>query len=138
VPPTGETIVRASTSKTSVEVLIKTRARPAPAPSDPKSNVIELPRLSEIERIDIRVNGKPIDVHAGAYLLLTDVHHAEVTVGPKLMVLTLEGGETATSYTVRYEFDSTRLKRRIVASALFGPGKGVLEDSRYYVPVLGP
>ena len=88
-----------------------------------------------IDDIEIIVSGHALIVPIGVFCDMADLHYADLTVGQRTSVLKLEGGDASTSYTEKVYFDQKMVRRKTVAPGEF-PDQ-LLEDTRYYMPVLG-
>lgn len=88
-----------------------------------------------IDDIKIIVSGHPLIVPIGVFCDVADLHYAGLAVGQRTSVLTLEGGDASASYIEKIYFDQKMVKRKTVAPGEF-PDQ-LLEDTRYYMPVLG-
>jgi hypothetical protein len=91
-------------------------------------------KRSRVERIEIMVGGKQIFVPRSVFLELFDLYNAEIRLGPKKVVLALDGGDASESYWVKIEFDAKQVKRRTSGSGML-PGK-VGEETIYHQLVL--
>ena len=88
-----------------------------------------------IDDIEIIVSGHALIVPIGVFCDVADLHYADLAVGQQASVLKLEGGDASTSYTEKVYFDLKMVNRKTVAPGEF-PDQ-LLEDTRYYMPVLG-
>lgn len=88
-----------------------------------------------IDDIEVIVSGHALTVPIGVFCDVADLHYAHLAVGQRTSVLKLEGGDASTSYTEKVYFDQKMIKRKTVAPGEF-PDQ-LLEDTRYYMPVLG-
>jgi hypothetical protein len=135
----GDTLVAAKTDKLIVQVKITTHEMQIGKPSDARPDVIESNctyskyPCSIVDRIDIIVNGKSLDVPRSAFCDLADLTTARINVGKSVSILRLSGGDGAESFIVKIEFDTNQVKRRTLAG---GESGGQLsEDTRYHVVV---
>jgi len=136
----GETLVAATAGNLNVQIIIITHELQIGKPSDGKPSVTQSSctysryPCSIVERIEITVNGNSLFIPRSVFCDLADLNNAEVITGENEAVLTLYGGDASESYMVKIEFDSDKVKRRILSSAIF-PDKP-LQKTIYSAQVL--
>jgi len=132
VAESGEIILVARSSKFDVRVSIRTR------PVEKRAETLIEPggyvERSHVERIDIMVNGKQLWVGRSVYCDLFDLHNAEILMGPKTVVLAVEGGDASESHWAKIEFDTKQVKRRNFGSGMT-PGESA-EVTTYHPSVM--
>jgi hypothetical protein len=132
VADSGETVLRATVGGRTVRALIRTqrkRVKVSPGETDTTA-----PERSLVQRIEIIVNGDRIVVPNSAMYGLVSPLEASLRVASPLSVLTIVGGDTSESYVVKIEFDSKRVRRKIVASGIM-PDKPT-EITTYHLHIL--
>ena len=139
----GVTIVSAKLNEMDIKIEIRTREIDIGQLSD------EFPRVYESENcctysrypcsvvynIRISVNGKSIFVPRSAICDLSDLNTAEIILENDLAVLSLTGGDASESYFVKIEFNSHRVKRKILGSSI-EPSQPIA-ITNYYELVIG-
>lgn len=141
ISPSGETSLTAAAAKLALQVKIKTREVQIGKPSDPRPEIIESNctysryPCSVVDRIEISVNGNRIFVPRSVYSDLADLNNGEIQLRKAGAVLRLGGGDGSEGYIVTIEFDTDRVKRRIVAPGM--SPKSVMEETKYNGVVMG-
>jgi hypothetical protein len=123
IAESGETILAARSSKFDVRVLV--RMRPVEKTTEALVEPGGYVKRSDVDRIEIMVGGKQLFVPHSIYCDLFDLHNAEIRLGARTGILTLEGGDASESFWVKIEFDSKRVKRSSGGSGMMPgvPGK---------------
>ena len=84
---------------------------------------------SVVDLIIIVVNGRPIIVPRAAFCNLADLVKADLQMGQKGAVLTLNGGDASESYLVKIRFN----RERVMGLSLFGGESGKkLQETTFY------
>ncbi|HZF06539.1 MAG TPA: hypothetical protein VE932_19550 [Patescibacteria group bacterium] len=128
----GETRLQATVGRRTVQASIKTLVKKAklyPGETDATA-----PERSTVEQVEISVDGKRVFVPGSVAYRLVIPLEASLRVVSRISVLTINGGDASESYVVKIEFDSKRVRRKIVASRAM-PDRPT-EITTYYMPVL--
>jgi hypothetical protein len=141
VAPAGPTVIEASGETMSARVTIQAHERQIttssgekPA-SDHSSCTYSRAPCSEVEFVDIEVDGRSLWIPRIVYADLADVNTAEVRIDGKKGRLILDAGDASAAYVVEIEFDENRVTRMTVASALM-PGELQQETVFHETPAI--
>jgi hypothetical protein len=137
----GVTSVAAVAGKVSIRVRIKTHEVQIGKPSDGRPAIIESSctysryPCSVVDGLEIVVNERRLFVPRSVFADLADLNKAEVTAAEKGLTLKLYGGDASEGFILTVEFDSNRIKRRILSSGM-APDR-MLQETKYFVVEFG-
>jgi hypothetical protein len=80
------------------------------------------------------VNGKIIITLRSVFCDMAGITTAQIKLGKKESILTLQGGDASESYIVKIVFDALRVKHRVIASGM-SPDQPT-EETIYHLRVI--
>ena len=128
----GETLLRATSGKSSVRVLMRTHEVQNGSPSEPSEKSRDLGctnsrfPCSLVDKIEIVVNEEELFVPRSVFADLADLSFGELKLEKAKFTLILVGGDASESYVVKVQFGPAAISRRVFSSALL-PNKPLQE-----------
>ncbi len=132
----GVTNVKASFGKTNISVKITTHEIDIGKPSDGRPDLISSNctysryPCSNVDDLEISVNGKDLFVARSVYADLADLNKAVLRVNNKRQyILKLVGGDASESYTLEVTFDGGLVRQRTLTS---NEARHVMQKTSYF------